>query len=158
MKIQGVKVKGQADVVIASPGGFPKDINLYQGSKTYDTAEMALKPGGIVISLLEAREVNDPPEYMQSFRYDDLIEMEKAVRAKFTIPFFIAYRLFLLCQKSTVYIVTKKENFEAVRKTARIPVEPWLKLGLWPSSSLWNVACRMIIPLILCSMLPILYR
>lgn len=123
MKIQGVKVKGQADVVIASPGGFPKDINLYQGSKTYDTAEMALKPGGIVISLLEAREVNDPPEYMQSFRYDDLIEMEKAVRAKFTIPFFIAYRLFLLCQKSTVYIVTKKENFEAVRKTGQIPVE-----------------------------------
>lgn len=33
MKIQGVKVKGQADVVIASPGGFPKDINLYQALK-----------------------------------------------------------------------------------------------------------------------------
>jgi len=86
MKIQGVKVKGQADVVIASPGGFPKDINLYQGSKTYDTAEMALKPGGIVISLLEAREINDPPEYMQSFHFNDVIEMEKAVRNKFTIP------------------------------------------------------------------------
>ena len=123
MKIQGVKVKGQADVVIASPGGFPKDINLYQGSKTYDTAEMALKPGGIVISLLEAREINDPPEYMQSFHFNDVIEMEKAVRNKFTIPFFIAYRLFLLCQNSTVYIVTRKENFDTVKKTGQIPVE-----------------------------------
>ena len=53
---------------------------------------MALKPGGIVISLLEAREINDPPEYMQSFHFNDVIEMEKAVRNKFTIPFFIAYR------------------------------------------------------------------
>ena len=49
---------------------------------------MALKPGGIVISLLEAREINDPPEYMQSFHFNDVIEMEKAVRNKFTIPFY----------------------------------------------------------------------
>lgn len=53
--------------------------------------QKALKPGGIVISLLEAREINDPPEYMQSFHFNDVIEMEKAVRNKFTIPFFIAY-------------------------------------------------------------------
>ena len=84
---------------------------------------MALKPGGIVISLLEAREINDPPEYMQSFHFNDVIEMEKAVRNKFTIPFFIAYRLFLLCQNSTVYIVTRKENFDTVKKTGQIPVE-----------------------------------
>ena len=89
----------------------------------FRSAEMALKPGGIVISLLEAREINDPPEYMQSFHFNDVIEMEKAVRNKFTIPFFIAYRLFLLCQNSTVYIVTRKENFDTVKKTGQIPVE-----------------------------------
>lgn len=48
--------------------------------KPMNTAEMALKPGGIVISLLEAREINDPPEYMQSFHFNDVIEMEKSCK------------------------------------------------------------------------------
>lgn len=77
LKIQGVKAKEKADVVIASPGGFPKDINLYQGSKTYDTSALALKKGGILIAALEAREINDPPAYMESFRFDNLTDMEK---------------------------------------------------------------------------------
>ena len=121
--IQGVDLKEKADVVLASPGGFPKDINLYQGCKTYDTAAMALKPGGILIAILEAREINDPPAYMSSFRYDTLAEMETDLRAGFTIPFYIAFVLANMCKDNTVYLVTKKENFDAAAKTGQIPVE-----------------------------------
>lgn len=122
LKIQGVKAKGKADVVIASPGGFPKDINLYQGSKTYDTSALALKKGGILIAALEAREINDPPAYMESFRFDNLTDMEKALREEFSIPFYVAFVLASLCHENTVYLVTKPENFEAARKTGQIPV------------------------------------
>lgn len=122
MKIQGVNIKGQADVVIATPGGYPKDINMYQGSKTYDTAEMAMKPDGIMIVMLECEDVKEPPAFMASFKYDNVLEMEKAVRAAFTIPFFIAFRIKMLSDKNTVYMVTRKENFEIVRKTGQIPV------------------------------------
>ncbi|MEG1413027.1 MAG: nickel-dependent lactate racemase [Acidaminococcaceae bacterium] len=122
MAIQGVEVKAQADVVIATPGGYPKDINMYQGSKTYDTAEMAMKPGGIMIVLLECEDVQEPPAFMKSFTYTDILAMEKAVRAAFTIPFFIAFRILLLATTSTVYLVTKPENFAIVRKTGQIPV------------------------------------
>jgi nickel-dependent lactate racemase len=129
MKIQGVAIKEKADVVIASPGGFPKDINMYQGSKTYDTAGMAMKPGGIMIAMLECPDVKEPPAFIDSFRFDDMLEFEKACRAAFTIPFFIAFTVALLAHNNTVYLVTKKENFDIVRKTGQIPVESWKRLG-----------------------------
>lgn len=122
LEIQGVEIEKQADVVIASPGGFPKDINLYQGSKTYDTACMALKKGGILIAVLEAREINDPPVFMQSFRFANMTDMETALREEFSIPFYIAFVLALCGLENTVYLVTKPENFDAVRKVGQIPV------------------------------------
>ena len=38
-----------ADLVIATPGGLPKDINLYQTQKALDNAQHAVRPGGIII-------------------------------------------------------------------------------------------------------------
>jgi nickel-dependent lactate racemase len=51
-----VGIKQQADVVIASCGGFPKDINMYQAQKALDSASLAVKPGGTIILLAECRE------------------------------------------------------------------------------------------------------
>ena len=38
-----------ADVVIASPGGRPKDMNLYQAQKTLDNVAGAVRDGGVII-------------------------------------------------------------------------------------------------------------
>lgn len=46
----------KADIVIASPGGFPKDINLYQAQKALDNASYAAKDGGIIILVAECGE------------------------------------------------------------------------------------------------------
>ena len=43
------RVKGQYDLVIASAGGFPKDINLYQAQKAMTHASLMTKKGGIII-------------------------------------------------------------------------------------------------------------
>jgi nickel-dependent lactate racemase len=54
---QGVSVIPQlADIVLASAGGFPKDLNLYQAQKALDNAAHAVRDGGIVILLAECRE------------------------------------------------------------------------------------------------------
>jgi nickel-dependent lactate racemase len=45
-----------ADIVIASPGGTPKDINLYQAQKGIDNARFAVRPGGALILAAECRE------------------------------------------------------------------------------------------------------
>ena len=44
-----IPVERRADLVIATPGGYPKDINLYQAQKALDNARHAVKPGGIII-------------------------------------------------------------------------------------------------------------
>lgn len=38
-----IKIKEKADIVITSPGGFPKDINLYQAQKLLIMQNMQLK-------------------------------------------------------------------------------------------------------------------
>ena len=51
-----LKVDAAADVVIASPGGRPKDINLYQAQKTLDNVSGAVREGGAVILVARCRE------------------------------------------------------------------------------------------------------
>ena len=45
-----------ADVIIASPGGRPKDINLYQAQKTLDNVGGAVRDGGTIILVARCRE------------------------------------------------------------------------------------------------------
>lgn len=55
-RVSVVTADNRADVVVASCGGYPKDINVYQAQKALDTAAMAVKPGGTIILLAECRE------------------------------------------------------------------------------------------------------
>ena len=51
-----VELPGPADIVLASQGGAPKDINLYQLQKALDNAKHAVRPGGIIILIGSCRE------------------------------------------------------------------------------------------------------
>lgn len=55
-KVYGVEIDVPADIVIASCGGYPKDINVYQLQKTMDNAWCAVKDGGVVIIIGECEE------------------------------------------------------------------------------------------------------
>lgn len=55
-KLDGVPVPRRAPLVIASAGGYPKDINLYQTSKTLSNALAAAAPGGTIVLLSQCRE------------------------------------------------------------------------------------------------------
>ena len=46
----------KADIVVASSGGYPKDINLYQAQKGLDNASFAVRDGGTIILLAECRD------------------------------------------------------------------------------------------------------
>ena len=43
------KIEEFTNIVIASPGGFPKDIDLYQAHKTIENTLMAVKSDYIII-------------------------------------------------------------------------------------------------------------
>ncbi|NIA09455.1 MAG: nickel-dependent lactate racemase [Nitrospiraceae bacterium] len=45
-----------ADIVVVSPGGWPKDINLFQSHKALENVKSAVKPGGTIILVAQCPE------------------------------------------------------------------------------------------------------
>lgn len=120
-RIYGIPIDKQADLVLASAGGYPRDINLYQGSKTIDNAAMATKPGGVAVCFLECRDIKEPPDFSDWFNYADKYDREIALRAGFTVPGFIALKFAYIAQAISLIVVTKPENAEFVRHAGLIP-------------------------------------
>ena len=90
-RYNGVPIAQRFDAVVASCGGFPKDMNLYQGSKTMINAREAVKPGGRFIFLAECPEGGGPDEFFGWSK--PLLEgrLDAALRAGFTIAGYVFY-------------------------------------------------------------------
>ena len=99
-RIYRVPIREKADVVIASCGGYPKDMSLYQGTKTIDNVESALKPGGTLILFIEAREGGGPSEYFDWIGPLQDGTFEEKLRSHFTIP---GYIFLLNCEQARRY-------------------------------------------------------
>lgn len=54
--LYGIEIEEPADIVVVTPGGFPKDLNLYQSQKSLDNSKHAVKEGGVVVLLASAKE------------------------------------------------------------------------------------------------------
>ena len=79
----GVPIGEQADVTIASAGGYPKDLNLYQGCKAYMNAVFATKPDGILILTLDCPDIKEPEIFTKWFFRSDLDQVEQELRQEF---------------------------------------------------------------------------
>ena len=91
-QLDGVPTPRRTQLVIASAGGYPKDINLYQTSKTLSNALAAVAPGGTMILLSECREgFGDPDCEAQICNYDTMADREKDLRANFSIGGFVGF-------------------------------------------------------------------
>ena len=99
-RIYRVDVPERADMIIASCGGFPKDMSLYQGTKTIDNVESGLKPGGTLVLLIEAREGGGPAEYFDWIQNWVSGTMEARLREHFTVP---GYIFLLNCEQAKRY-------------------------------------------------------
>ena len=99
-RVYRVPVKEQADVIVAGCGGYPRDMSLYQGTKAIDNVESALRPGGTLILVIEAREGGGPEEYFGWSR--SLLDgsIEKRLREEFTVA---GYVFFLNCEQAGRY-------------------------------------------------------
>jgi nickel-dependent lactate racemase len=64
-RISQVQVDEQFDLIVASPGGFPKDINLYQSQKALAHASLITRPGGAVILVAACAEGTGSRSYEQ---------------------------------------------------------------------------------------------
>jgi lactate racemase len=116
-KIFGVEIREEADIVIATAGGYPKDINLYQTGKTMDNAYYAMRKGGAAIILSECPDILEPREFSRWLEYPTTLDLEKALRANFTIAGWVALKEQECNDKGPFILVTKKENRELLKQT-----------------------------------------
>jgi len=77
-----VGVKTDYSLMISSPGGHPKDINLYQAQKGLSHAALIMRPGGTVILAAACPEGTGSPHYEEWMcgkqSYEDVLQTFKA--------------------------------------------------------------------------------
>lgn len=88
------------DVVIAGCGGYPKDMSVYQGTKTIDNVESGLNPGGTLILLMEAPEGGGPAQYFHWLKPLKEGRLYEELKARFTVP---GYIFFMNCEQAERY-------------------------------------------------------
>ena len=119
----------QSDIVIASPGGYPRDINLCQAHKTLENAKYAVKDGGSIIlvaSCLEGyggnvferwmKEANSPEDLINRFKSNFELEGHRAASIALLLE---KVDLYLVSDMSSrrvenVFMIPKKSVFDAL--------------------------------------------
>jgi len=103
-------------LVIASAGGFPKDINLIQSHKALDNAFLAVDPGGVLVLVAECPDGFGSSTFFPWFRHGDPDAMERKLRAKYQIYGQTAHAVLTKARACRVILVSslKPEDVEAM--------------------------------------------
>ena len=110
-EVYGCVIPKEADLVIASCGGYPKDINVYQMQKTMDNAACAVRKDGVVILLADCEEGSGSAVLEETFRRLKTPERIKAeLEANFKIGANKAYAITRPISKARYILVTKLDR------------------------------------------------
>ena len=97
-----------ADVVVASPGGTPKDMNLYQAQKTLDNVAGAVRDGGVIVLVARCGEGLGNAvfeEWMTSMRAPrDLVDR---IRREFVLGGHKAAAIAALLERVDLHVVSE---------------------------------------------------
>lgn len=118
-----IRIGAKREVVIASCGGWPYDINLIQAQKALDMATRACTDGGTIILLAECREGFGRPDFLKWFAGDSR-SLVKQLQHEYEVNGQTAWSLLL-----------KTENFRVVL-VSDLPDEDVKQMGMAPSHSL----------------------
>lgn len=100
----------EADIVIVSPGGYPKDINLYQAQKALDNARQAVRPGGAVIWLASCGEGFGETHFEHWMKHYTPSERIAEIRRNFILGGHKAAAIALVQQKADVLLVSDLDD------------------------------------------------
>lgn len=117
----GVPIHSKSDLVIASCGGYPKDIQLYQSMKGLENAIHAVRPGGVIVLCSESSQGTGSDDFMKWFKYSQYVEMKDALQKEFTMPGYVALNEAHITSSANVILISSLPD-ETVRKINMIPV------------------------------------
>jgi nickel-dependent lactate racemase len=119
-----VEVDAPYDLIVASAGGFPLDIDLRQAHKGLENACQALRPGGSILFYAECPSgagIRAFEEYVS--RYRDEFEMREALAREFVVGGHKAYWVARLGRLYNVHLVSGLDP-DFVRRCHFTPVAP----------------------------------
>jgi len=115
------QLSAKRDLVIASCGGSPYDINMIQAHKTLDMAAHACVEGGTIVLLAECSDGLGRDDFMKWFEAKDSRALELRLREKYEVNGQTAWALLTKTERFRVHIVTRLEP-DIVRQMGMIPV------------------------------------
>ena len=115
-----VKISSKRDVVIASCGGAPWDINLIQAHKAMDMAAQACNQGGTIILLAECGDGLGRPDFLKWFAETDSRSLESRLREAYEVNGQTAWSLLMKAEAYRIYLVSELAD-EDVRSMRLLP-------------------------------------
>ena len=141
-RLYKVPITGKAALVIASAGGHPKDVNLYQAQKALDNASHAVQQGGTIILLAACPEGYGETvfaEWLQEANGQPQQVLQRLQRG-FLLGGHKAAAIARVAVQARVILVSQLSD-EMVRKAFMEPAESLqqaLQLAAWQSAeSIW---------------------
>jgi nickel-dependent lactate racemase len=105
--LYAMPIEKQADIVIVSQGGAPKDRNLYQTQKALDNSKYAVKQGGVVILCGSCKEGFGEPHFEAFMKqYRDPEEMIQALYDHFVLGSHKAAAIAMVQKRAEIYLVS----------------------------------------------------
>ena len=113
-------VERRYDLVIASCGGHPKDINFIQSHKTIDNAFGFVRRGGVLVVLASCEEGIGSETFLQWFEHEDATAMRKALLKKYAMNGGTALSLKVKADSCEIYLYSSLDD-DAVKKMGLRP-------------------------------------
>lgn len=122
-KLKRCRVKELADIIVTSPGGYPKDINLYQSQKALENVKGAVKKGGAIILVAKCQDgmgEDTFEKWMLEMKSPDIL-IEK-IKKKFVLGGHKASAIANLLKKVDIYLISSISK-DYVKRIELKPVE-----------------------------------
>ena len=107
-ELYAVEVPRRADLVLASPGGHPKDIDLYQSQKAIEAATQIVEPGRNVLVTARCEEGSGSELFetwmQEAYTADDII---RRIRESFVMGGHKAYQIAREVQRANVHLYSE---------------------------------------------------
>jgi nickel-dependent lactate racemase len=118
-----IEIEGRADLVLASAGGHPKDMNFYQAQKALDNAACAVREGGILVLAAMCPEGlgnRTFEEWMTAATYPG--ELLERIQQEFVIGGHKAAAVAAVLKRARIYLVSALPE-ELVRRCGMVPFD-----------------------------------
>ena len=109
-----IPLSAKADLVIASCGGHPWDLNFIQAHKTMDMASAALKDGGVMILLAECSQGFGNPGFLKWFNAGTPEQFEDNLRKRYEINGQTAYATYIKARNHYIIPISRLKKDEVL--------------------------------------------